>query len=104
VLATAEVAKAYYGVINEQIGLVIGKEKAKALTEDLGRVAIEVEKIIDQYRIVRWADNIDVQNQMKMAIEDYLFEVQDAQQIELDFDTIDTILDRVIEIAKARKK
>lgn len=104
VLATAEVAKAYYGVINEQIGLVIGKEKVKALTEDLGRVAIEVEKIIDQYRIVRWADNIDVQNQMKMAIEDYLFEVQDAQQIELDFDTIDTILDRVIEIAKARKK
>jgi hypothetical protein len=39
-----------------------------------------------------------------MAIEDYLFEVQEAQGIQLDFDTIDDILDRVIEIAKVRRK
>jgi len=38
-----------------------------------------------------------------MAIEDYLFEVQEEQGISLDFDTIDDILDRVIEIAKVRK-
>ena len=104
VLVTADVAKAYYGVINEQIGKAIGEENAKAITEELGKAAIEIDKTIDQHRIVRWVDNIDVQNRMKMAIEDYLFEVQEAQNIQLDFDTIDDILDRVIEIAKVRRK
>jgi type I restriction enzyme R subunit len=104
VLETADVAKAYYGVINEQVGKAIGEESAQAIAEALGVTAIEIDKIIDQHRIVRWIDNIDVQNQMKMAIEDYLFDVQEAQGIELDFDTIDDILDRVIEIAKVRRK
>ena len=40
---------------------------------------------------------------MKMAIEDHLFEVQDNLDISLDFDIIDNILDRTIEIAKVRK-
>jgi type I restriction enzyme R subunit len=103
VLETADVAKAYFGVINEKISEVVGEEKAKAIAEALGEAAIEIDKIIDRHRIVRWVDNIDVQNQMKMAIEDYLFEIQEAQGIELDFDTIDDILDRVIEIAKVRR-
>jgi type I restriction enzyme R subunit len=104
VLETADVAKAYYGVINEKIREALGEEHGKSITEELGNAAIEIDKIIDQHRIVRWVDNIDVQNQMKMAIEDYLFEVQEAQGIQLDFDTIDDILDRVIEIAKVRRK
>lgn len=104
VLETEDVAKAYYGVINEQIGEALGEKKSKELSEELGKAAIEINQIIDDHRIVRWADNIDVQNNMKMAIEDYLFEVQDEQGISLGFDTIDDILDRVIEIAKVRKK
>ena len=104
VLETADVAKAYYGVINQQVSKAIGEESAQAIAEALGVTAIEIDKIIYQHRIVRWVDNIDVQNQMKMAIEDYLFEVQEEQGIELGFDTIDDILDRVIEIAKVRRK
>jgi type I restriction enzyme R subunit len=103
ILETEDVAKAYYGVINEQIGQAIGEERTQALTEELGKVAIRIDRMIDQHRIVKWSDNRDVQNQMKMAIEDYLFEVQEEQGISLDFDTIDDILDRVIEIAKVRK-
>jgi len=104
VLEHEEVAKAYYGVINEKIGEAAGEEKAKALSEKLGEAAITIDRIINKQRIVRWMDNIDVQNQMKMAIEDYLFEIQDEEGIELDFDTIDDILASVIEIAKVRKQ
>lgn len=104
VLEAVDVAKAYYGVIDEQISEAIGKEKTKKVANELGKVAIEIDKIIDEHRIVRWVDNIDIQNQMKNDIEDHLFEVQEDNGFDLDFDTIDDILDRIIEIAKVRKK
>ena len=103
VLEGEDVAKAYYGVLNEQVENALGEEKTEITSEEMGEAAIAIDKIIDQHRIVKWVDNIDVQNRMKMAIEDYLFEMQDKLVISLEFDTIDNILDRTIEIAKVRK-
>ena len=39
---------------------------------------------------------------MKTAIEDELFKLKDEHKLELDFDTIDHILDRCVDIAKRR--
>jgi len=103
VLEGEDVAKAYYGVINEQMESVFGEGIAASISEKIGETAIAIDKIINQHRIVKWVDNIDVQNRIKTAIEDYLFEVQEELNISLDFDTIDNILDRTIEIAKVRK-
>ena len=41
-------------------------------------------------QVMDWADDVDVQNQMKIAIEDELFAFQKARGIKLDFDTIAT--------------
>ena len=49
-----------------------------------------------------WADDVDVQNQMKIAIEDELFAFQKAHGIKLDFDSIDRLLDRIIDVARRR--
>ena len=54
---------------------------------------------LDNERIVL---DTDVQNQMKIAIEDELFRIKDAHDLKLEFDTIDRILDRCIEVAKRR--
>jgi type I restriction enzyme R subunit len=102
-LAGEDVAKAYYGIVNQQVTEALGEEKAAALAPALAETAIAIDRIIDDHRIVKWRDNVDVQNRMKMAIEDHLFEVQEALGIELDFDTIDRILDGTLEIAKVRK-
>jgi type I restriction enzyme R subunit len=103
VLDGENVAKAYYGIVNQEVQEALGKEKAKATEIALAEAAIKIDHIIDQYRIVKWTDNIDVQNRMKMVIEDHLFEMQEDLGIDLDFDTIDRILDGTIEIAKVRK-
>jgi hypothetical protein len=39
---------------------------------------------------------------MKTAIEDMLFEIQDRHNFEIDFDTIDIILAKCIDIARVR--
>ena len=43
-----------------------------------------------------------MQNQMKIAIEDELFALKKTQGINIDFDTIDRLLDRMDDIAKRR--
>jgi hypothetical protein len=45
---------------------------------------------------------VDVQNQMKIAIEDELFALKKAQGLDFRYDTIDRVLDRVIDIARRR--
>lgn len=85
VLRTREVAKSYYDVIREQFGaadLSVGDGDAAAL-------ATLVDDTIRAKRKVDWADDIDVQNQMKIAIEDELFAFKKAHSLELDFGTID---------------
>jgi hypothetical protein len=63
---------------------------------------VAIDDVIRAKRKVDWTQDSDVQNQMRTAIEDELFKLKDAHKIELDFDTIDHILDRCIDIAKRR--
>ena len=65
-------------------------------------LAVKIDDIILAKRKVDWAEEVDVQNQMKIAIEDELFALKKSQGINIDFDTIDRLLDRTIDIAKRR--
>jgi hypothetical protein len=51
---------------------------------------------------VDWSEDIDVQNQMKIAIEDELFALKKGHGIVVDFTAIDHLLDRLIDIARRR--
>ena len=65
-------------------------------------IAVAIDDIIQQNRIINWQKNSDVQNRMKQKIEDLLFEELDKYNIELDFDEIDYILDKCVATAIIR--
>ena len=98
ILKTRDVAKSYYDVLRDQFGsagLTVPETEAATL-------AALMDDIIQAKRKVDWADDVDVQNQMKIAIEDELFAFKQAHGLKLDFDTIDRLLDRVIDVARRR--
>lgn len=98
ILKTRDVAKSYYDVLRDQFE----GAKLQVSEEDAATLAALMDDIIQAKRRVDWADDVDVQNQMKIAIEDELFAFQKAHGIKLEFDTIDRLLDRVIDVARRR--
>jgi len=97
-LKNRDVARSFYDVVQDQTGKVgrMAEQKAAAYA------AVAIDDIIRAKRKVDWTEDTDVQNQMKIAIEDALFKLKDEHKLELDFDTIDHILDRCVDIAKRR--
>ena len=69
---------------------------------DTNGAAETIDRIISQLRIVNWEDNVDVQNKMRNQIEDYLFELKDEHDLDLNFERIDEIMEQCLDIAKAR--
>lgn len=98
ILQTRDVAKTYYDVAREQFNNAGYEVKEPTVAE----LAAKIDDIIQEKRKVDWVEDPDVQNQMKIAIEDELFALKQKTGIELDFDTIDLLLDRVIDVARRR--
>lgn len=101
-LSHSDTAKAFFGLVRE----VFEKHGTiqDAPRHHLAELAVDIEQVIEKRAIVNWANNSDVQNQMKTDIEDLLFSFQEENSIELSYEEIDSILDRCISTAKARTK
>lgn len=98
VLRNREVAKVYYDVVRDQL-----TRAGAALPEPVAaELATRVDDIVLAKRKVDWSEDIDVQNQMKTAIEDELFAIKKAHGLQIDFDTIDRLLDQLIDVARRR--
>jgi type I restriction enzyme R subunit len=97
-LKTREVAKSYYDVVRDQFSNADFEVREASAAE----LAANIDDTILAKKKVDWADDPDVQNQMKIAIEDELYVFQKTQGLKIDYDTIDKILDRVIDIARRR--
>jgi len=69
----------------------------------VSRIALEIEKCIRKYLVVQWETNIDVQNRMRQEMEDALFDLKDEFGIELSFEMMDGIMEKCLDIARARK-
>lgn len=92
------IARTFYDVVNEEL---------KAADESIGEqeaalVAVTIENVINELKIVHWESNTDIQNQMRTRIEDELFRFKAAHGIDLSFDAIDRIMDTCIEVARRR--
>lgn len=95
-----DVAKAFYGSVLKILKPHFESEdNAKDLSSD---VALKIDEVILELRIVNWVNNTDVQNRMKGAIEDYLFEFKDEHKFDLAFEDIDKILELTMETARLR--
>ncbi len=98
VLDNREAARAFYGVINEEL------EKGAELNDKerinlAAKIGIDIDDIILKHKIVDWHLNPDIQNKMKNEIEDYLI---DNIDIKFSYDEIDLIMERVLNIAVKR--
>ena len=99
-LAHRDVAKAFYGVLREALPT---HHAGAADAREIGTAAsLAIDDIVKEHRIVHWTRNPDVQNRMKGAIEDCLFELMEREKLELTFEEIDRILDFVLDIARVR--
>jgi type I restriction enzyme R subunit len=89
-------APAYYGVMQETLQDRLGEEV-------LANIAAQVETIIEGLKIRDWVDNDDVHNEMRNAIEDYLYdEIEPAQNIRFSNLELDEIIEQVVDIARKR--
>ncbi len=99
-LAHRDVAKAFFGVLQE---VFTARTDQVANARDISAtVSLAIDDVVQKHRIVHWTRNIDVQNRMKLAIEDYLFELMERENLELSFKEIDRILESVLDIARVR--
>ena len=95
-----DVAKAYFGCVTTVVGpLCTGTcRPAEVGTE----AALTIEEIITRLRIVNWTANADVQNQMRIEIEDALFDIKAKFNLDLAFDQMDEIVEECLKVAKVR--
>ncbi len=92
-----EVARAFYRIVHETLSAVdVALDKERA-----GAIAIELDRIVQAHRIVDWTRKSDVQNRMRQAMEDYLYDLRN-EGLDLGFDVIDEILDGVMRVALHR--
>ena len=97
-LRDKDVAKAYFDIVKQQLG----EAKVNSPPEAVVDAALVIDEIVRSKRKVDWTLDMDVQNQMRTGIEDELFALKAKYDLDLDFDAIDGILDRCIEVAKRR--
>jgi type I restriction enzyme, R subunit len=99
-----DVTKAFYGVVNEVMeGLEL---KEDALPYGAGTVAadvaVQIDEAIQQRLKVDWRSDPDVQNEMRNAIDDLLYEAKAKQGVPLSAQDMDAIIERALDIAKNR--
>jgi type I restriction enzyme R subunit len=98
VLDGRPMARTYYDIAGEELK----GAGAEVPEENVAQLALAIDDIIDQLKIVHWEQNTDVQNQMRIRIEDELFRFKDVQRIELSFDAMDRLMESSLEVARRR--
>ncbi len=97
-------ASAYYGVIREPLAQYTLDAANMSIDDLVADVAIRLEQIIEERKIRDWVNNKDVKDEIKLAMEDYLYSVKGRYDIPLTGGDMDVILDRVIEVACQRDR
>lgn len=100
VLRNRDVAKAFYGVVKEVVTrLGVPDEE---LTAAAAGIAVRIDDAVEQRAIVDWRTNLDVQNQMRNAIDDLLYELKAERGYNLTTEDMDVIVEKSLDIAKNR--
>ena len=100
ILRDRDVAKAFYGVVNEVVAR-LGVPEAE-LAGVSAEIAVRIDDAIEPMAIVDWRTNLDVQNQMRNAIDDLLYDLKAERGYNLTTEDMDAIVERSLDIAKSR--
>ena len=98
-LAGNEDARAYYHEVAEMLSRHPDGFDPKDVAADAG---LKVDQIVQSRRIVGWTTNIDVQNRIRLEIEDYLHELMAERGFQLDYDEIDSVIEGCLALARRR--
>jgi len=99
-----DVAKAFYGVVNEVFdGLVLNEDAAQYGKDNVAAdLATQIDDAVQKRVVVDWRGNDDVKNAMRNDIDDLLYEARAKKGVPLTAQDMDAIIERAIDIAKNR--
>lgn len=89
-------APAYYGVVRTTF------PEGRLPETLLAEIALQTEVILERYKIRDWVNNPDVQNDMRNALEDYLYTLEDGHALRFSTVELDALLEQVLDIARKR--
>jgi type I restriction enzyme R subunit len=102
-LQTKDVAKAFYGIVNEDFQAKFDNQE---FVRDLAtEAALAIDEIILSLVRVDFQNQIDISKKMIHLIGDYLIdEIRDKHSVSMTFEEIDNIAERCVNVAKIRYK
>lgn len=89
-------ARAYFGIMSDAL------ESRAPFADSVAELAIDIERSIEGQKVRDWAGNRDIENQMKLALDDLLYKANRAHDWKLSAAEQDTLLNGLIEIARRR--
>lgn len=93
-------AKAFFGIVNDILSrMPLPDEQTNKIAVE---IALEIDRIIRENKVVDWLNNLDAQNAIRNEIDDYLFNIKEKEAIDFDFDSMDRVIEESLEIAKKR--
>jgi type I restriction enzyme R subunit len=99
-----DVAKAFYGVVSEVFdGLQMKEDAVPFGTANVAAdLAVRIDEVIEKKLEVDWRAKADLQNEMRNAIEDLLYETRAKEGVPLSAQDMDAIIERALDIARNR--
>jgi len=94
-------AKAFYGVTKDILSET-AEDAGDYDTNTLGDLALKIDEIIKKHQKVDWHDNLDIHNRIEQDLDDLLFDFKDKYDLDIDFDTIDKIIEQIKTVALRR--
>lgn len=93
---TTENSRAFYGVIYDKL-IPIMKENANI--EEIGEIALTIQREIESKIKRDWHYNTDIHNEIAQTIDDTIFMYATRKNINLDLEELDKLIEEIINIA-----
>ena len=97
-------APAYYGAIREPMNQYTVDDPDMDIRALMADVAVRLEEIVEAHKITDWATNPDVKQEIKRAMDEYLYSIKGRYEIPLSQGDVQVILDSVVDIAEQRDR
>lgn len=93
---TTENSRAFYGVIYDKL---IPRMKENANIEEIGEIALTIQREIESKIKRDWHYNTDIHNEIAQSIDDTIFMYATRKNINLDLEELDKLIEEIINIA-----
>ncbi|MCM3225754.1 type I restriction endonuclease subunit R [Terribacillus saccharophilus] len=91
-------AQAFYGVTKEAISEV----NESIVSYNIGELALKMDGVIKDHQKVDWHDNIEIHNRIAQELDDLLYDFSKEKNVDLDFETVDKIIEQIKTVALRR--